>query len=105
MVKPSRGLGMAINLSAVRNRIIALVESLPDDALADVVSFLEVQQAKSSGRLAAGPPYRPTPLGGLWQGLRMTEVDIAEARREMWGGSQTTHDERNERSSRRFPPE
>ena len=31
---------------------------------------------------------RPTPrksLRGLWQGLDITEEDIAEARREMWG--------------------
>ena len=76
---------MAIDVSATRDRIIALVESLPDEALADVVSFLEAQRARASDRPTGGPRYVPTPMGGLWRGVRITDAEIAEARREMWG--------------------
>ena len=76
---------MASNVSAIRDRIIALVEALPDEALADVVSFLEIRHARSSTRPAGGPVHLPTPMGGLWQGVGITEADIAEARRKMWG--------------------
>lgn len=31
------------------------------------------------------PPKPLKPLLGLWQGFTVTEDDIAEARREMWG--------------------
>jgi len=30
-------------------------------------------------------PYRPVALGGLWQGITITDEDIAKVRREMWG--------------------
>jgi hypothetical protein len=35
--------------------------------------------------LKAAQPTRRKSLRGLWQGLGITEADIAEARREMWG--------------------
>jgi hypothetical protein len=76
---------MATNDSPTRDRIIALLDSLPDEALAEVVSFLEFQRTKSANRPTDEPPYRPTPMGGLWRGVTITEADIAEARREMWG--------------------
>jgi antitoxin component of MazEF toxin-antitoxin module len=28
---------------------------------------------------------KPVKLGGIWRGVDITEEDIAEARREMWG--------------------
>jgi hypothetical protein len=28
------------------------------------------------------------PLRGIWKGLDITDAEIAEARREMWGGTQ-----------------
>jgi hypothetical protein len=31
------------------------------------------------------PPTLRESLRGIWQGLNITEEDIAEARREMWG--------------------
>jgi hypothetical protein len=36
--------------------------------------------------LEAERPTRRKSLRGLWRGLGITEEDIAEARREMWGG-------------------
>jgi hypothetical protein len=76
---------MATDDSPTRDRIIALLDTLPDEALAEVVSFLEFQRAKSAHRPTDNPPYLPTPMGGLWRGVSITEADIAEARREMWG--------------------
>ena len=35
--------------------------------------------------LKAAQPTVHKSLRGLWRGLGITEVDIAEARREMWG--------------------
>jgi len=29
-------------------------------------------------------PYKPVALGGLWEGITITDEDIAEVRREMW---------------------
>ena len=78
--------------SATRERIIALLEALPDEALADVVSFLESQRFKTHRQRSDGPPYVPTPMGGLWQGVDITADDIADARREMWG--RFAHDDR-----------
>ncbi|HNS52782.1 MAG TPA: hypothetical protein PKO09_16570 [Anaerolineae bacterium] len=36
--------------------------------------------------LRATEPAQRRSLRGLWRGLDTTEEDIAEARREMWGG-------------------
>jgi len=38
------------------------------------------------GRHPSSPtPYKPVALGGLWAGVTITDEDIAEVRREMWG--------------------
>jgi hypothetical protein len=36
--------------------------------------------------LESGRPIPRKSLRGLWRGLGITDQDIAEARREMWGG-------------------
>ena len=68
-----------------RERILALVEALPEEALPNVVSFLETERERLANRGQDKRPYIPTPMGGLWRGAKITEQDIAEARREMWG--------------------
>ncbi len=30
-------------------------------------------------------PYKPVALGGVWEGVTITDEDIAEVWREMWG--------------------
>ena len=35
--------------------------------------------------VASAPPIPRESLRGLWKGLNITDEDIAEARREMWG--------------------
>lgn len=68
-----------------RERLWTLLEELPDEALADAVAFLESLRANHGVRLAGTTRFRPTPMGGLTKGVRITAEDIAEARRETWG--------------------
>lgn len=71
--------------ATARARIAALVDSLPNEALDDVVSFLEFQRYKLEHR--AANPTRPVPvkLGGIWSGANITDEDIQAVREEMWG--------------------
>ncbi len=74
--------------TTANERIIALLDDLPDSALAEVVSFVEFQRYKvgqQSESLPRSTRFLPTPMGGLWKGYEITSEDIAEARREMWG--------------------
>ncbi|MGK7876329.1 MAG: hypothetical protein AB4426_24445 [Xenococcaceae cyanobacterium] len=54
-------------------------------SLVDKVRLIEqvTPQIKQGVKVAPGKPRKS--LRGLWQGLDITESDIAEARREMWG--------------------
>ncbi len=61
-----------------RKELLALIRRIPDDKLPEAEAMLRKL-------LEDRPPYKPTPLGGLWKGVGITETDIAEARREMWG--------------------
>lgn len=58
-------------------------KELPPDKQAEVLDFLEFLQARSRKR--TGPLLDPY---GLLAGLGhdISEIDLAEARREMWGG-------------------
>ena len=76
---------MVANAAATKERIVSLLDELPAEALAEVVSFVEFQRYKLSNRPTSAPRFQPTPMGGLWKGVEITEEDIAEARREMWG--------------------
>jgi len=61
--------------------ILSGLRSLPPDRKQEVLDFVEFLQTKTSQK-------RPYPkLRGLWAdlGVDITEEDIAEARREMWG--------------------
>lgn len=69
-------------------RVLALLDDLPESALAEVVSFVEYQRFKIRNANAEQPrstPYLPTPMGGLLKGVKISDEDIKEARREMWG--------------------
>ncbi len=79
---------MVATKQGTKERVIAILDELPDAALAEVVSFVEYQKYKLSqqeSRQAQTTRYVPTPMGGLARGSRITAEDIAEARREMWG--------------------
>ena len=70
-----------------KDRVIALLDELPQAALNEVVTFVEFQRYKvgrGDDREDQSPPYVPTPMGGLWAGHDISTEDIAEARAEMW---------------------
>jgi hypothetical protein len=64
-----------------------------EEILASVRQLSPVDKARLIERVVSDierelESARPTPrksLRGLWRGLDITEEDIAEARREMWG--------------------
>jgi len=67
--------------AATKKRIIHTLDTLPPESLREVQLFLDFLRFKSQER-AREPAI---PLGGLLEGYRFTEEDIAQARREMWG--------------------
>lgn len=71
-----------------KQRIAALLDELPAEALKEVERFIHFQQYKLGERAESkpSPRFKPTPMGGLWKGIDITDEDIAAVRREMWGG-------------------
>ncbi len=69
----------------MKRQIMATLDTLPEHALEDVVSYLGYLQYKLRPDLGRATPYKPVALGGLWAGVRISDEDIAEMRREMWG--------------------
>ena len=75
---------MAQDVATLKAEITSALDFLPPESmklLRDFVAFLRSrsgQTASQEGRIVK--------LGGLWAGTpEITEEDIAEARREMWG--------------------
>ncbi len=75
---------MATPQRDLKNLVIEALDDLPADVLTEVAAFLEFQRFKLARRESTTPPYRPVALGGLWKGIRITDEDIREARRDMW---------------------
>lgn len=68
-----------------KQEIHRLVDSLPPERL-DVAEAL-LEHLRHEARVGVKEGKRIVRLGGLWKdlGIEITEEDIAEARREMWG--------------------
>lgn len=68
-------------LVTIEQQVIEKLRELPPEKQREVLDFLESMKEKNGD----GKPRRS--LLGLWSdlGVRITEEDIAEARREMWG--------------------
>jgi hypothetical protein len=65
------------------DEILDLAEHL---SLMDKVRLIERIAPQIERELEQGAQSRPrTPILGMWQGVSITDEDIAEARREMWG--------------------
>ena len=69
----------------LKERVVAVLDTLPEETLAEVATFLEYLQYRLDRHPPQQTPYKPVALGGLWEGVTITEEDIAEVRREMWG--------------------
>ena len=68
----------------LKRQIIVSLDALPEDALPEVATFLEFLHYKIGPRSAQRPFYKPIALRGLWRGVKISDEDIADARREMW---------------------
>lgn len=66
-----------------KEKIHQLVDSLPPERL-DAAEIL-MEQLQREARVSVKDGKLIVRLGGLWKGVEITEEDIAEARREMWG--------------------
>ena len=69
----------------LKEQVVAFLDTLPEEALAEVATFLDYLQYKLDQHSPQQPPYKPVALSGLWEGVTITDEDIAEVRREMWG--------------------
>jgi hypothetical protein len=71
------------NEQTLKSGIISSLDNLPLaslQVLAEFATFLQTKSEQFSNQ------KRVIKLGGLWAGTpKITEADIAEARREMWG--------------------
>lgn len=71
--------------NGLKQQVLAVLDTLPEEALREVATFLDYLQYKLGRRPPQQTPYKPVALGGLWEGVTLTDEDIAEVRREMWG--------------------
>lgn len=65
----------------IEEAILEKVRLLPPEKQHEVLDFTEFLQARTEANASRQP------LRGLWKdlGVSVTEADISEARREMWG--------------------
>ena len=68
----------------LKEQVVTVLDTLPEETLAEVATFLDYLQYKIDQYSPPQTPYKPVALGGLWKGVTITDEDIAEVRREMW---------------------
>jgi hypothetical protein len=68
---------------SIEQELIEKLRTLPPDKQRDVLAFVESLHEQATGGES------PRSLRGLWADLNLTisDEDLAEARREMWGSS------------------
>ncbi len=78
--------------AGLKHQALTILDALPEEALVEVVTFLNYLLYKlkdhSTGADVTAPPqtpYEPVALGGLWEGVTITDEDIAQVRHEIWG--------------------
>lgn len=69
----------------LKKNIITSLDKIPPEGLKEVQAFLDFIRFKSQKKTAKSSPYVPIVMGGLWEGEEITEQDIADIRKEMWG--------------------
>jgi hypothetical protein len=67
---------------SIEKSVLEKLVKLPVEKQKEVLAFVESLEKKTSS------PHRRRSLKGLWAGLaaEVSPEDIADARREMWGG-------------------
>jgi hypothetical protein len=69
------------------NEIQKALDELPPKDISEVARFINYLKFKAQPSADFPLAEKKSKLGGLWKGVEFTEEDIAQARREMWGGS------------------
>ena len=69
-----------------RQQAHKLVDTLPDSTLVDLLTWVQSRRDRQQVKNKKGPDFTPVALGGLWQGLRISEEEITRIRQEMWAG-------------------
>jgi hypothetical protein len=64
---------------AIEDAVLASLRELPLDKQQEVLDFVEFLRHQSPSRRGRRP------LKGLWTGVQITDEDIADVRRDMWG--------------------
>lgn len=67
--------------TVTKEQIVHTLDQLPPENLQEVQQFIDFLRFKSQKQAQKSGAA----LGGLLDGYRFTEEDIAQARREMWG--------------------
>ncbi len=67
------------------DEVLAMTERLPLVDKVRLIERLAPRIAREAQSAAAPPPGQRKSLRGLWRGLDISDEDIAQARREMWG--------------------
>jgi len=76
---------MNTRISTIQQQIFTDIETLPTDALEELTTFLDYLHFKVDQKSSRKTPYQPVKMGGVLKDSKITEEDIAEVRREMWG--------------------
>ena len=69
-----------------KERIVRTLDTLPEEALSEVVTFVEYLAYRQTHPHGKDTPYVPIQLEGLWKGAEISPEDIREVRQEMWAG-------------------
>ena len=69
----------------IEQQVLEKLRRLPPEKQEKVLGFMDSLKEQSDANQSSGRPLRS--LRGLWKGLvpDITEEEIAQARREMWG--------------------
>ena len=69
-----------------RQQAYELVDKLSDSTLADLLTWAQSRRDQQKVKSKRALDFTPVALGGLWQGLRISEEEITRIRQEMWAG-------------------
>ena len=72
-----------LSQDVTKQQIVDSLDRLPGEFLDEVATFLDYLQYKINQSVQQ-TPYRPVVLGGLWEGVHISDDDIRQVREEMW---------------------
>jgi len=67
-----------------RQKAHDLVDKLPDATILDLLAWIQSKRVQRQSDTLKATRFTPVPMGGLWQGIRISNEDIAATRQQMW---------------------